>query len=86
MIFCGHELQQFSAARPLEKITSSFPAPNFVRLCYRNSEYCKTKAPKQNRNNFNGKIFFLEEQAIDDLRWWRDTTDRIYNNTIASNS
>lgn len=86
MIFCGHELQQFSAARPLEKITSSFPAPNFVRLCHRNSEYCKTKAPKQNRNNFNGKIFFLEEQAIDDLRWWRDTTDRIYNNTIASNS
>ena len=71
-----------TVARALKKITSSFPASKFGRVHHKNLEYCKIKALKQNRNNFNAEICL--SKAKDDVRWWRDGLDRMYNKITVS--
>ena len=68
-----------AVARILGKITSSFPASKFGRLHYRNLEYCKTNAMKQNTNNFD-TIICLSGEAKDDIGWLTNSIDRIHNN------
>ena len=68
-----------------EKITSSFPATKFGRLHYRNLEVFKTRALKCHKNNFKARVC-LSEEAKDDLRWWKNNIDQIYNYITVPNS
>ena len=42
---------------------NSFPASESGRFHYRNLKYCKAKALKQNRNNFNSKICLVGRET-----------------------
>ena len=68
----------------LRKITSSFPATKFGLLHYQNLEVFKTRALKYHKNNFTAKVC-LSEEAKDNLRWWKNNTDEIYNDIIVPN-
>ena len=67
------------------KITSSFPATKFGRLHYRNLEVFKTSALKYHKSNFKAKVC-LSEEAKDNLRWWKNNIDEIYNGIIVPNT
>ena len=62
--FCANLLSGVTTIRTISqvlvKITSSFPATKFGRL-HKNLELFKTRALKYHKNNFNTKVYLLEE-------------------------
>ena len=74
-----------TTSQVLGKIASSFPTTKFGRLHYRNLEVFKTRALKCHKNNFKARVC-LSEEAKDDLRWWKNNIDQIYNYIIVPNS
>ena len=73
-----------TTSQVLGKIASSFPTTKFGRLHYRNLEVFKTRALKYHKNSFNGNVC-LSDEAKDDLRWWKNNMDEIYNDIIVPN-
>ena len=74
-----------TTSQVLGKIASSFPTTKFGRLHYRNLEVFKTRALKCHKNNFKARVC-LSEEAKDDLRWWKNNIDQIYNYITVPNS
>lgn len=84
---CSRLMEEgFSTIRELAQligqVVASFQGVKFGPLWYRNMEYDKVNALKQNKGNYDAVVFFSEEAKVE-MKWWCDNIMACYNDVDA---